>query len=162
MRTHPGVEAEVPCERACENPHRVTGLRPRALGQLNGAVPLTGPKLIDDTIAQLGRFAAGHDYCSHANTPTRVPPSPVLEGNEAIRRKQRSKSLNTASALGLSLTDIRDIDRELGELEKTPRRLLARRLSARNYPTHRLHHAESAAIAPTLARIAATNRLRRD
>jgi hypothetical protein len=152
------IQSKRALQRPLRHAHRVTGLEPWTTGQLDRSIALARTDLVDDTIAQLGWFAAGHDYCSHANAPTRIPPSPVLKANEAIARKQRPKPLNTASAFGLSFADIRDIDRELGELEKAPRRQFTRRLGSRNYPTHRSPRPERVAGAGNGSHVLGTDR----
>ena len=136
MRALAGVQAEMIGERTLQDLHAIADLELLAPGQLDSTAALTGSKLVDDVIAQLRWPVAGHNHCGDPNTPTCVPPPPILEGDKTIRWKQRPKSLNSASAFGRPFTNPRDINAELGKLEEAPRRLLTRRLSARNDPAH--------------------------
>src|SRR5262245_6447120 len=110
MRTLLGKEAEVTGERPPQNADMVAGLEVGTARQLDGTAAFAATDFIDNMIAQPGWFTAGHDYRSHANAPTRIPPSPVLEGNEGVRGEQRPKSLNTAPTLGMSRADVWDIN----------------------------------------------------
>src|SRR5262249_2071140 len=87
VRPHTGKEPKVPGEESSHNPYLVTGLRTVGGRKLDGTAAFAAADFFGNRIAQPGWFTAGHDPRSHANGPTHIPPAPIPEGNESIRRK---------------------------------------------------------------------------